>query len=44
MTWTSGFSIALEGRIEAPGFRRLKLKYQAGGEYDDEVVDIGETI
>jgi hypothetical protein len=44
MTWPSGFSIAFEGRIEAPGLRRLKLKYQAGGEYDDEVVDIDETI
>ena len=44
MTWPSGFSIAFECRMEAPGFRRLRLKYQAGGEYDDEVMGIDETF
>ena len=44
LTWSSGFSIELESRIEPPNWRRLRLKHQGGGEYDDDVVDIEETI
>src|SRR5437762_8921893 len=44
LTWSSGFSIELESRIEPPNWRRLRLKHQAGGEYDDDVVDIGNDL
>src|SRR5262245_42620252 len=44
MTWPSGFSIGFDCRIEPPKWRKLRLRYQAGGEYDDDVVDIDETI
>jgi hypothetical protein len=41
--WPSGFTVDAECRLEPPNCRRLRLKYQ-GGEYNDELQDIDETI
>jgi hypothetical protein len=43
-SWGSGFTINAECRIILPGYRHLRLRYTAGGEYTDETAEIDETI
>jgi hypothetical protein len=42
--WSNGFSVEYECRLEPPNCRTLRLRYETNDEYDDEVVDIDETI
>src|SRR5262245_25966175 len=42
--WSSGFSIALECRMEPPHCRMLRLRYKTDDEYDEELVEIDETF
>jgi hypothetical protein len=43
-TWSTGLSVEYECRLEPPNCRILRLRYKTDDEYDDEVVDIDETI